>query len=36
LPDLTTEIGLAQVEEYLLAMLAGKSHGRVVVNMADD
>lgn len=35
LPALTTEIKLTQVEEYLLDMLAGKSHGRVVVNMAD-
>jgi putative YhdH/YhfP family quinone oxidoreductase len=36
LPELTTEISLEQVEDYLLAMLAGKSHGRVVVNMKDD
>ena len=36
LPELTTEISLEQVEDYLLAMLAGKSHGRVVVNMKDE
>jgi len=36
LPELTTEVRLEQVEDYLLAMLAGKSLGRVVVNMADD
>jgi len=34
LAELTREIRLDQVEDQLMAMLAGKSHGRVIVDMS--